>query len=100
MRSTLPDGLRQTQAEENAPEAFVPASYEAMLFRPGDPQLHLGPRDYAIMGGTALLYAVLAFTNLGSTTAPQTGWVSTSADEQVVLTLEGRKPLACCTTRA
>ena len=84
-------GLRQTQAEENAPEAFVPASYEAMLFRPGDPQLHLGPRDYAIMGGTALLYAVLAFTNLGSTTAPQTGWVSTSADEQVVFDLGGQE---------
>lgn len=79
--------LRETKVEESAPEAFVPASYEAMLFHPSDARLHLSLRDYVIMGITTLLYAILAFTNLGSTVAPQTGWVSTSADEKVVFDL-------------
>lgn len=34
-----------------------------------------------------MVYGVLAFANLGSTAAPQTGWVSTSPDEQIVFDL-------------
>ena len=58
-----------------------------MLFAPRDARLHLGWKDYAIMGAATLLYGMLAFTHLGSTKAPQTAWVSSSPQEQVVLDL-------------
>ena len=64
------------------------SSYEKMLLESRDHRLHLRWQDYVIMAGTALAYAVLAFGQLGSTVAPQTAWVSTSADEAVVLELE------------
>ena len=37
-----------------------------------------------VMGATCVLYGVLAFTNLGSTVAPQTGWVSTSPRSKTI----------------
>ncbi len=43
--------------------------------------------DWIIMLSVTLLYAVLAFVNLGSAKAPQTAFVSNSADEEVVLDL-------------
>ena len=39
------------------------------------------------MGAVTALYGVLAFTNLGSTVAPQHGMVSTSGEEQIVFEL-------------
>ena len=73
------------QPQEAAPA--VPPSYERMLLSPRDARLHLTLRDYLVMGITCVVYGVLAFTNLGSTVAPQTGWVSTSPDEQIVFDL-------------
>ncbi len=64
------------------------SSYEEMLFQPSDHRLHLNWRDYLLMGITTMLYAVLAFANLGSTSAPQTAWVSTADNETIVLELE------------
>ncbi len=64
------------------------ASYRRMLFQPQDHHLHLNWHDYLIVGITTALYAMLAFYNLGSTTAPQTAWVSTSDSESVVLELD------------
>lgn len=81
-------GLRPSaapQPQEAAPA--VPPSYERMLLSPRDARLHLTLRDYLVMGITCVVYGVLAFTNLGSTVAPQTGWVSTSPDEQIVFDL-------------
>ena len=66
----------------------VPESYEKMLLRPDDPRLALGWKDWLMMGVVTGLYAVLAFTNLGSTVAPQHGMVSSSAEEQIVFELE------------
>ena len=48
-------------------------------------------RDYLIMGVVTLLYAALAFTNLGSMKAPQNGWVSSDANEQIVIDLGEEK---------
>ncbi len=76
---------KKANAEETTED---PSSYRDMLLHPGDARMRLGAKDYLIMGVTTALYAALAFTNLGSTVAPQTAWVSTSADEQVVLELE------------
>ncbi len=64
------------------------AVYRSALLSPADARLHLTARDYLIMGVTAVLYAVMTFTGLGSTAAPQTAWVSTSAAEQVVFKLD------------
>lgn len=61
--------------------------YRRLLDKPRDARLRLGWKDYAIMGVVTVLYGALAFTNLGSTVAPQTAWISTSAQEQVVMDL-------------
>ncbi|MDD3335640.1 MAG: phospholipid carrier-dependent glycosyltransferase [Eubacteriales bacterium] len=74
-------------------EAFqVPPTYEEMLLRPKKAGLALSARDYLIMAIVSILYGVLAFTNLGSTVAPQDGWVSSSAEEQVVFELPENQP--------
>ena len=64
------------------------ACYRNGLLTPADARLHLSGKDFLIMGVTAVLYATLTFTNLGSTVAPQTAWVATSADEKAVFELD------------
>lgn len=81
-------GLRPSEAPiPHEAESAVPPSYERMLLSPRDARLRLTLRDYLVMGATCVVYGVLAFTNLGSTVAPQTGWISTSPDEQIVFDL-------------
>lgn len=65
--------------------------YRTPLLTPADARLRLSGRDYAVMAVAMLLYAALTFTNLGSTTAPQTAWVATDANEQAVFRLEKRE---------
>lgn len=86
-------GLRQSPESAEEPETLAQPSESCrrMLFAPQDARLHLTRRDWLVMGATTVLYAVLAFANLGSTAAPQTGWVSTSAEEEVVFDLGERK---------
>lgn len=69
----------------------IPEGYRKMLLQPADERLHLTFRDYGLISAITVLYAVLAFANLGSTVAPQTAWISTSSDEQVVLDLGEEK---------
>ena len=81
-------GLRPSEAPQpEKAEPSVPPAYERMLLSPRDARLRLTLRDYLVMGATCVVYGVLAFANLGSTAAPQTGWVSTSPDEQIVFDL-------------
>ncbi len=63
------------------------ACYRNQLLTPNDARLRLTMKDYLVMGTVTLLYAVLAFTNLGSMSAPQTAWVATSKQEQVTFAL-------------
>jgi len=82
-------GLRQSEPI-NVPSFKLPdntQSHKQRLLHPKDARLHLGGRDYLIMGVTLLVYCVVAFTNLGSTNAPQTAWVASSAEDQVVFEL-------------
>lgn len=72
-------------------ERKISDSYLQMLLSPKDARLHLTIRDYAVLAAVTILYSCLAFTNLGSTVAPQTGWISTSADEQIVFDLGQEK---------
>ncbi len=69
-------------------EPSTPKAYEEMLLSPKSHSLDLNWKDWAIMGVTTVLYAVLAFTNLGSTVAPQHGWVSSSPEETITFRLE------------
>lgn len=83
-------GLRQSKplpAVKDEKEVSIPPSYERMLRSPGDFRLHWRWRDTLVVGIVTLAYGVLAFTHLGSTVAPQTAWVSTSDQEEVVLEL-------------
>ena len=43
--------------------------------------------DWLVMLGVTAVYAVAAFTNLGSTTSPQTMWMASTRDETIVLDL-------------
>jgi len=81
-------GLAPTPALTTARMPKTNTCYRNDLLTPKDARLHLTKRDFLIIGVTMVLYAGLAFTNLGSTKAPQTAWVATSADEQVVLELD------------
>ena len=68
-------GLRPSEVPQpEKAEPSVPPAYERMLLSPRDARLHLTLRDYLVMGVTCVVYGVLAFANLGSTVAPQTGW--------------------------
>ena len=62
--------------------------------KPGDPRtfkqdvsLHWHKRDWLLMLGVTLVYAVVALTNLGSMKAPQNPWVSSTRNEQVIIDL-------------
>ncbi|MEA4927051.1 MAG: phospholipid carrier-dependent glycosyltransferase [Candidatus Limiplasma sp.] len=83
-------GLRATPQAEPAPKRAprTNACYRNALLTPKDARLRLTGKDYAIMAVTAVLYAALTFTNLGSFKAPQTAWVATSANEQVTFELD------------
>lgn len=52
-----------------------------------DSKLHWKRLDTVLMLSVTLVYSVVALWNLGSTKAPQTTWVSSSAEEEVVLDL-------------
>ena len=62
-------------------------SHRERLLHPKDARLKLKARDALIMGITFMVYCAVAFTNLGSTKAPQTAFVSGSAEDQVVFEL-------------
>lgn len=92
-------GLRQQTEEQaaakHAPKADTlpaadrtPKAYRDMLLAPGDASLYLCWKDWVIMGAVTLVYSVLAFTNLGSTVAPQHGFVTSSGEETVTFRLE------------
>ena len=74
-----------TMSDDATPSKDV---YREMLLKSRDHRLNLNWRDYLIISITTAVYAVLAFSHLGSTVAPQTAWVSTSSEEAVVLELD------------
>ncbi|MBP3656996.1 MAG: phospholipid carrier-dependent glycosyltransferase [Clostridia bacterium] len=50
-------------------------------------RLRLRPADYAVMLAITAVYAAVAFTNLGATDAPQTGYASSAKGETVTIDL-------------
>ena len=57
------------------------------LRRKGDWRLHLTRVDCLLMAAVTVVYACVAFVNLGSTKAPQTYWQNEDYEEQVVFDL-------------
>ena len=53
----------------------------------------MGKWDYIVMSGITIIYAVVAFTNLGSTTAAQ-NFYTAKAQEEVILDLGSQKSIA------
>ncbi len=82
-------GLKPSRAMEKPSYKLFTGveSHRERLLHPKDARLRLSARDYLIMGITFAVYCVVAFANLGSTKAPQTAWVSGSAEDQVVFEL-------------
>lgn len=52
-----------------------------------DYKLGMKALDWAVLGAITVCYAVVAFTNLGTLSAPQTEWTSSAAGETVTIDL-------------
>ncbi len=52
-----------------------------------DRSLHWNARDTLILSGITIVFSAVSLLTLGSTRAPQSGWVSSGFDEQVVFDL-------------
>ena len=72
-----------------APEGFPSVREDMMRRLTGRSEYRLGMKalDWAIVGALTAAYAVLAFTNLGTLSAPQTEWRSTMPGETVTIDL-------------
>ncbi len=80
--------IRRASEEPQEVLQKTQSSYLQMLLSPKDRSLHLTWKDWLIMGVVTVLYAVVSFTNLGSTVAPQHGFVSSSPEETITFRLE------------
>ena len=83
----VPDGRG---AEASADESVGAAHEQYMRNRlklGGGGIVKLTPRDAALMLGIMLVYACVAFYDLGATSAPQTGYISSAVDETVIIDL-------------
>ena len=67
------------------PESEEPGRKD--LFAKRDYKLNLNRKDVLLMAAVTLVYSVAAFTNLGTTKAPQTTWTSGGSGEQIVFDL-------------
>ena len=64
-----------------------PADRPASSLPQAAPVRRMTAKDWIILSCITVVYSVIAFTNLGSTKAPQTAFVSQSPDEMVVMDL-------------
>ncbi len=83
---TLTRVYRPERGKEQRAQRLAAAVQEALL-KPRDARLNLKARDYAFMGVLTLVYAFMAFTNLGSLKAPETQWRATAEGEEITFDL-------------
>ncbi|MGN0742356.1 MAG: carbohydrate binding domain-containing protein, partial [Candidatus Fimadaptatus sp.] len=78
-----------TRRARIAPEGFPSVREDMMRRLTGRSEYRLGMKalDWALVGVLTAAYAVLAFTNLGTLSAPQTEWRSTMPGETVTIDL-------------
>lgn len=77
--------VRENAQEEG--EYAADARMRRELLTAPDAGLHMTRRDWAVMLGLTAVYAVVGFWGLGATTAPQTGYTSSTTGESIVLDL-------------
>ncbi len=65
----------------------LPDAPAERLRRRSDWRLHMRLKDYALMGAVTLIYAAVAFANLGDTQAPQTYYTSSEYLETITYDL-------------
>ena len=65
----------------------LPNPHRERLLAPANYRLNLKRLDYLLIAGITLAYSILAFTNLGSTKAPQTAWTSSAPGESITIDL-------------
>ncbi len=82
----IPANSENTDADKNEKSEKKPVT---LLVR--DASLHMKRIDYILMALITAAYSVLAFTNLGSTKAPQTAWKSSAAEDSVIFELEEKE---------
>ncbi len=70
---------------EELPQKRVPRRVSILPKLETDNKLHYTKRDILFVLGITLVYGVVALTNLGSTSAPQTYWTSEEAGESVTV---------------
>ncbi|MBR1584173.1 MAG: glycosyltransferase family 39 protein [Clostridia bacterium] len=76
--------LAQAEAKDQPAAAAITRAVPPVA---NPPLRKMGKKDWAVMLTVTVLYAVLAFTNLGATKAPQTAWVSSQSGETVTIDL-------------
>ena len=81
--------VKRLRREKDADgEADPSAGDEEQIALPsGDHRLHIRRIDCLLMAAVTLVYAFVALFNLGSTTAPQTSWVSSQGGESITFDL-------------
>lgn len=86
----MPEQLRA----QEAPKKRVSRRTSILPGLPTDNKLHYSTRDILFVLGITLVYGVVALTNLGSTSAPQTYWYSAKAGESVTVRFEKSEHVA------
>jgi len=76
------------------PKKRIPRRISILPTLPTDQKLHYTKRDILFVLGITLVYGVVALTNLGSTSAPQTYWYSEKAGENVTIRFEKTEQVA------
>jgi len=79
---------------EEAPKKRLSRRVSILPSIPADNKLHYTKRDILFVLGITLVYGVVALTNLGSTTAPQTYWYSEKAGESVTVRFDKSERVA------
>ena len=77
----MPEPLQMEKVQQKR----LPRRVSILPNIPTDNKLHYSKRDILFVLGITLVYGVVALTNLGSTTAPQTFWYSDQAGETVTV---------------
>ena len=76
------DGERTKSKRKKETVAILP-------LQPTDNKLHYTKRDLLYVLGITLVYGIVALTNLGSLTAPQTCWYSETPGETITVQFDG-----------
>ena len=82
LRGTAPAEMAAREAEKD-----LSKNEEPVVWHQPDPHLHWNKKDSLILLAVTSAFALLSFTTLGSTKAPQHGWVSSDYDEQIIFDL-------------